>query len=256
MSELIVERPADGVALLRLNRPEVRNALNRALRLRLGETVAVLSEDPETRAIVLTGNEEAFAAGADLKEMAGLGTVDQIRRATHRLWQPLRDCPKPLVAAIRGYALGGGLELALLCDIIIAGDGARLGLPEVRVGVMPGAGGTQRLTRAVGKYQAMRMALTGEWIGSDEALRMGLVSEVVADAETLPRALALAERIAALPPVAVAQIKEAILAGMDASLDTALALKRKSFQILFSTEDQKEGVNAFIEKRKPSFKGR
>jgi enoyl-CoA hydratase/carnithine racemase len=178
-----------------------------------------------------------------------------LRRRSERWWQAVAEVPQPMIAAINGFALGGGLELAMCCDIIIAGEGARLGQPEVNVGIIPGAGGTQRLTRAVGKFQAMRMVLTGEIIAAEEALRMGLVSRVVADAEVYETALKMARRIAKLPPLAVQQAKETVLAGADASLATALSLERKSFQLLFATSDKTEGMQAFLDKRRPEFKG-
>ena len=178
-----------------------------------------------------------------------------IRRHTERWWQAVAEVPQPMIAAVNGFALGGGLELAMCCDIIIAGEGARLGQPEVNVGIIPGAGGTQRLTRAIGKFQAMRMVLTGEMIGAEEALRMGLVSRVVPDAEVYEEALKTAQRIARLPPLAVQQAKEAVLLGADASLPTALALERKGLQLMFATADKTEGMRAFLDKRKPEFKG-
>jgi len=204
---------------------------------------------------VLTGDPDVFVAGADIRDMAELGAVDMIRRKTERWWQAIAEVPQPLVAAVNGYALGGGLELAMCCDIIVAGEGAKLGQPEVNVGILPGAGGTQRLTRAVGKYQAMRLILTGEIIAAEEALRMGLVSRVVPDAEVYDSALKTAQRIARLPPLAVQQAKEAVLLGADASLPAALSLERKSFQLMFASKDKSEGMHAFLEKRKPEFKG-
>lgn len=256
MAEVTRSSPEPGVALIRINRPEARNALNMAVRRLLAEEFRALGEDPDIRAVVLTGDERAFAAGADIKEMMDLGAVDQMLRASHRLWQAVKDCPKPIVAAVNGFAFGGGCELALHADIIIAGENAQFGQPEVRVGIMPGAGGTQRLTRAVGKYRAMKMVLTGEPIPASEALAMGLASEVVADDQVLDRATAIAGKIAAMPPLAVMQIKEVLLAGEDASLEAALMLERKAFQLLFASEDQKEGMKAFTEKRKPQFRGR
>lgn len=256
MAELIVERPAGAIALLRLNRPEAKNALNMALRRLLAEAFAQASVDPEIRAIVVTGNAEAFAAGADLAEMADAGTVDILLRETHLLWRTIAQCPKPVIAAVNGYALGGGCELAMHADIIVAGKSAQFGQPEVRVGIMPGAGGTQRLVRAVGKFKAMKMLLTGKPVLAAEADSMGLVSELVDDDQVLPTALKLAEDIARLPPLALREIKEAVLSGMDAPLETSLALERKSFQLLFSSQDQKEGMKAFLEKRKPVFEGK
>jgi enoyl-CoA hydratase len=168
----------------------------------------------------------------------------------------LADCPKPVIAAVNGFALGGGCELAMHADIIIAGEGARFGQPEIRVGIMPGGGGTQRLLRAVGKFKAMKMMLTGEPVSGREAFDMGLASEVIADEQVLPRALELAGKIASMPPLAVRRIKEVVLAGQDASLSAGLMLERRTFDTLFDTEDQKEGMKAFIEKRKPVFKGK
>jgi len=255
VSEVLSERPTPGVVLLRINRPEARNALNMQVRRQLSEEFLRLNGDEAVRAVVLTGDDKAFAAGADLKEFAELTAVEQMQRQTHRLFASIAACPKPVIAAVNGFALGGGCELAMHADIIVAGENARFGQPEVRVGLMPGAGGTQRLTRAVGKFRAMKLVLLGEPISGAEAAAMGLASEVVADEQVLPRALEMAERIAALPPLAIEQIKEVLIAGMDASLETGLMLERKAFQLLFATEDQKEGARAFAEKRKPAFKG-
>ena len=256
MSEVVVERPADDIAVIRLNRPEVRNALNMAVRQQLAEHFTALGADEATHCIVITGGEKVFAAGADLRDMVDRTPVDLMLRRSEKLWQPIATCSKPVIAAVNGFALGGGCELAMHADVIIAGEGASFGQPEVRVGIMPGAGGTQRLTRAVGKYRAMRMLLTGEPVPARDALAMGLVSEVVPDGDVLDAALRVARTIAALPPLAVMQIKEAVLAGQDASVDAALLIERKAFQLLFSTDDQKEGMRAFLEKRKPEFHGR
>ena len=253
---VLVEHPADGVGLIRINRPEARNALNMEVRKLIARTLTEMADDPATRAVVLAGNDKAFAAGADIKEMAGLGTIDFLQRGVHKLWRTIAACPKPVIAAVNGFALGGGCELAMTCDMIIAGESARFGQPEVKIGIIPGGGGTQRLTRAVGKYKAMKICLTGELFSAEEAFAMGLVSEVVADAEVEKRAIALASQIAQLPPLAVEQIKEVVLAGQDASLDAALRLEAKAIQLLFSSRDQKEGMNAFIEKRKPNFEGK
>ena len=253
---VLLERPAEAVALVRINRPEARNALNLEVRKLLSRYLTELSEDSTTRAVVITGNEKSFAAGADIKEMADLGTIEALQRGIHRLWQSIGSCRKPVIAAVSGYALGGGCELAMTCDIIVAGESASFGQPEVKIGILPGGGGTQRLTRAVGKYKAMKYVLTGELFSAREALDMGLVSEVVPDPEVEGRAIDLARQIAALPPLAVQLAKEAVIAGMDAPLTSALALEAKSLQILFSSHDQKEGMRAFIEKRKPKFEGR
>jgi enoyl-CoA hydratase/carnithine racemase len=256
MGEILEERPSHGVALLRINRPEVLNALSMSVRAMLAEIVTRLDADPEVRAIVITGDEKAFAAGADLGELRTRTVHDTNFRSSRAAWEAMESCRKPLIAAVNGFALGGGCELALHCDIIIAGEGARFGLPEVKVGIMPGAGGTQRLLRAAGKFKAMRYLLTGDFIPGPEAAAMGLVSEVVADTDVLPHALKVAAKIAGLPPLSVDAIKEVVSLGADASLETALVLERKAFQLLFATEDRDEGIAAFLEKRKPQFRGR
>ncbi|GAB4230153.1 MAG: enoyl-CoA hydratase [Methyloligellaceae bacterium] len=250
------ETPAEGVALLQINRPEKRNALNMAVRKAIAEAFQEFAQDDAVRAVVLTGGEDNFAAGADLAEMAERSTVEQMRLRSERYWQVVADCPKPVIAAVNGYALGGGCELAMLADIIVAAEDAVFGQPEIRVGLIPGAGGTQRLTRAVGKYQAMRINLLGESITGAQALTFGLASEVHPARQVIPRALEMASRIAELSPIAAQQIKEVTLAGMDASLQAGLLLERKAFQIMFATEDQKEGAAAFLAKRKPGFKGK
>ena len=255
MSLVLVENPADHVALVKLNRPEARNALDLPTRKALVAAFRELSDDTDVRCIVVTGDERAFAAGADLKEMSTMRPRDWIALGIRQLWKVISNCPHPVIAAVNGYALGGGCELAMHADIIIAGENAKFGQPEVRVGIMPGGGGTQRLTRAVGKYKAMKLLLTGEMIDGQEAFQMGLASEVVPDDQVLTRALEMARSIAALPPIAVRFTKEAVLAGADAALDTGLLLERRSLEILFDTDDQTEGMQAFIEKRKPEFKG-
>jgi enoyl-CoA hydratase/carnithine racemase len=256
LAEVLLERPEEGVAVLRLNRPAARNALSHTLRQQLAEHVRALSADATVRCVVLTGGEQFFAAGADLKDLVEAGPVDLMLSTSHQLWAALTACPKPVIAAVCGYALGGGCELAMHADLIVAGEGASFGQPEVRVGIMPGAGGTQRLTRAVGKFKAMKMVLTGEPVTAREAEAMGLVSEVVPDGEVHERALALARKIARQPPLAVQSIKEVLLAGQDVGLAHALLLERKAFQLLFATADQEEGMRAFLEKRKPTFQGR
>lgn len=254
--EVMVDRPAEGVARLTLNRPEVRNALSMQVREQLGARFAELGADAGTHAIILTGGAQVFAAGADIRDMVERGAAEMMLRRTHVHWQAITDCPKPIIAAVNGYALGGGCELAMHCDIIIAGENASFGQPEIRVGIMPGAGGTQRLTRAIGKFQAMRMLLTGKSISGREAWALGLASEVVADELVQQAALDMAISIAAMPPLAVMQIKEVVRAGQDAPLEAALMLERKAFQLLFDTEDQKEGMRAFLEKRKPRYVGK
>lgn len=255
MEEVIVEHPHPAVAVVRLNRPEARNALSQAVRQRLAEHFQALGRDEAVRCIVLTGGEKVFAAGADIRAMVDATPIDILLLNNQRMWQSIASCPKPVIAAVNGFALGGGCELAMHADIIIAGEGAKFGQPEIRVGIIPGAGGTQRLTRAVGKFKAMKMLLTGEPVSAQEASDMGLVSEVVADDRVQARALELATLIAAMPPLAVAQIKEVLLAGQDASLETALMLERKAFQLLFASRDKKEGMQAFLDKRPAHFTG-
>jgi enoyl-CoA hydratase len=256
MSVVLLERPSAGVALLRLNRPERMNALNMAVREALASHFAQLAADDAIRCVVITGDEKAFAAGADVAELAQRKPDDEAFARTRAAWAAIEGYRRPIIAAVSGFALGGGCELAMHCDIIIAGEGAKLGQPEVKLGIMPGAGGTQRLVRAVGKFAAMRWLLTGELMSAADALRMGLVSEVVPDVRVLPHALEIAMRIAALPPLAVAAIKETVLLGADLPLEAALRLEGQSFQMLFATEDRTEGMRAFIDKRKPEFKGR
>ena len=256
MSVVIVEKPSKGVVLLRLNRPEARNALNNEVRRELAGLFQTLGEDTETRCVVITGDQKAFAAGADLKEIVDDTSMDIMQRQVLKLWKPLASCPKPVIAAVNGVALGGGCELALHADIIIAGEGARFGQPEVTVGVMPGGGATQRLMRSIGKYKTMMMVLTGLPISGVEAYAMGLASEVVPDDEVVERALEVAAVIAAKAPLGVMLTKEAAMAGADAALDSGLLLERRLFELLFSSEDQKEGMQAFAQKREPSFNGR
>jgi enoyl-CoA hydratase len=256
MSLVLRENLDNGIVLLRMNRPEAMNALSLATRLELDAHFKNLNDDSEVRCIVITGNEKVFVAGADLKEMSSMSTSQMTLGNTRQMWRVITSCPIPIIAAVNGFALGGGCELAMHADIIIAGKGAKFGQPEVRVGIMAGGGGTQRLTRAVGKFKAMKILLTGEQFSGEEAYEMGLASEVVEDDQVLDRSLELAATISALPPLAIRQTKEVILSGADNSLETGLNLERKAFDILFDTEDQKEGMQAFIEKRKPTFKGK
>lgn len=255
MSEVLSELVDGGILLLRLNRPEAKNALNQEVRRLLAEHCNAAGADDAVKAIILTGNSEAFAAGADIKAMAEAHPVELMLRRNHEQWQAIARCPKPIIAAVNGFALGGGCELAMHADIIIAGENATFGQPEVRVGIMPGAGGTQRLTRAIGKFKAMLICMTGQNFSGREAFEMGLASKVVPDAEVLDAALDVARTIAKMPPLAIRQIKEVMLAGADAPLETGLMLERKAFQLLFDSADQKEGMRAFMEKRKPTYRG-
>lgn len=226
------------------------------MRQHLAAHFQTLGADPAIRVIVLTGDPGCFAAGADLRDLSTRTAIGLYGGHSERYWEAIARCPKPVIAAVNGFALGGGCELAMHCDLIVAGESAQFAQPEIKVGVMPGAGGTQRLVRAVGKFQALRMLFTGCLVKASQALAMGLVSEVVADESTLPRALELATEIARLPPLALAQIKEVVLAGADLPLDSALALERKAFQLLFDSQDQKEGMQAFLEKRPPNYQGK
>jgi enoyl-CoA hydratase/carnithine racemase len=252
---VLSDRPEAGVALIRINRPEVRNALNTETRKALAEAFAACHEDESVRAIVLTGNEEAFAAGADLGEFREASAIDIARGRAEKYWKTVSATPQPIIAAVNGFALGGGMELAMMADIIVAGEGATFGQPEVRIGIMPGAGGTQRLTRAVGKFNAMRICLSGKTFDGAEAYRMGLASQLVPDAEVLSSALDLARSLAKLPPLALQATKEAILQSENTSLEAGLAMERRALQVLFASQDKAEGMTAFFEKRKPSYSG-
>ena len=246
-----------GVALVTLDRPEALNALSFGL---LAELVAALEDldgDATVHAVVLTGaGERAFAAGADIKEMADATPESLADGGGFGHWDELRMIRKPLIAAVRGFALGGGCELAMACDLVVAGDDAQFGQPEIRIGVMPGAGGTQRLTRAIGKARAMELILTGRSIDAREAERLGLVTRVVPAEATVESALALAAEIAALPPLAVAAAKRSVNDAYETSLAHGLADERQAFFDLFATADQKEGMAAFVEKRPPRWSGR
>lgn len=244
------------IAIVKINRPEAKNALNGEVRKQLAQIFSELSFNDEINAVVLTGGDEVFAAGADLKEMATATSTEMLLRHTERYWNAISQCPKPVIAAVNGYALGGGCELAMHADIIIAGKSAVFGQPEIKVGLMPGAGGTQRLFRAVGKFHAMRMIMTGAMVKAEEAYIIGLVSQVTEDDQTIPTAIQMAQSLAKMPPIALQQIKEVALMSEDVPLNAGLTLERKAFQLLFSTEDKNEGVQAFIEKRKPSYQGK
>jgi len=245
------------IAVVQLNRPEVLNALNEELMDDLVRSLEALDADEAIRCVVLTGNEKAFAAGADIKQAFVEATpVSMLAQDLTTRWERIRRIKKPIIAAVSGYALGGGCELAMVCDIIVASETAQFGQPEVNLGIIPGAGGTQRLTRAVGKYVAMELVLTGRRVKADEAKAIGLVAQVYPSASWLDDAKALARTIAEKPPIAVRLATEAIDLAQSATLDAGLEFERKAFYLLFATEDKKEGVDAFVNKRKPTFKGR
>ena len=249
--------PLETVALLTLDRPNALNALSFGLVAELGSLLAVLDADPACRAIVITGaGEKAFAAGADIRELAGESPRSLHEADPFAVLDGIGNLATPVIAAVRGFALGGGCELAMACDMVVASDDAQLGQPEIRIGVIPGAGGTQRLARAIGKARAMELILTGRRIGAVEAEAMGLVTTVVPAAETLDRALELASRIAALPPLAVSAAKASVVAAQGLSLAQGLRFERDRFEALFETEDQREGMVAFLEKRPPAWSGR
>ncbi|HYI67180.1 MAG TPA: enoyl-CoA hydratase-related protein [Candidatus Limnocylindrales bacterium] len=254
---VLVERQAEQrTALVRLNRPKQLNALNGAVMDALCTALEDLDRDDDVRAIVVTGNERAFAAGADIGEMATATPVELLRTNRIGQWDRIRRVTKPVIAAVNGWALGGGCELAMTLDLIVAGEGAKFGQPEISIGVIPGAGGTQRLTRAIGKGRAMRMILTGDSITAAEAERAGLVALVTQDELVVEDALALAAKIATKSPIALRLAKEAVNAAYEMSLTDALAHERRLFYLLFASDDQKEGMAAFLEKREPDFKGR
>ena len=225
----------------------------------MGEVRDALKEldaNDEVRVIIITGNEKAFAAGADIKQMAGKSAIDMLQVDQFSTWDHIRRTKKPIIAAVCGFAIGGGCEMAMLCDMIVAGESARFGQPEIKLGVMPGAGGTQRLTRAVGKARAMEMVLTGKFITAEEALNFGLINKVVPDEIYMQEAMKLAKEIAEMSPIAVQLAKESVNKAYDTFLQEGLHFERKNFYMLFASEDQKEGMAAFVEKRKPEFKGK
>jgi len=254
--ETIVVETRGGVGLIRLNRPQALNALNSTVLKELTEALAAFDTDGRIGAIVLTGSEKAFAAGADIKEMQPINFVDAYLQDMFADWRKVDRTRKPIIAAVSGYALGGGCELAMTCDFIIAATNAKFGQPEITLGVMPGMGGSQRLTRFVGKSKAMDMCLTGRMMGAEEAERCGLVSRLVAPEELIEEALKAAERIASFSQPSVQMVKESVNRSYETTLDEGLRFERRLFHSLFATEDQKEGMSAFIDKRTPSFKNR
>lgn len=244
------------VGQIQFNRPDVLNALNIEL---MGELLSALKgfdKDNEVGCVIITGNAKAFAAGADIKEMATQSAIDMHIRDQFAVWDKIRKIKKPVIAATSGFVLGGGCELSMTCDMIVAAESTKFGQPEIKIGIIPGAGGTQRLTRAIGKARAMEMILTGRMYTAREMFDAGLISRVVDDEVFLEEAQALAREIASMPPIALQMAKDAILKAFDTTIEGGLEYERKAFYLLFASDDMKEGMNAFIEKRKPLWKGK
>ncbi len=249
---ILVERH-DQVALITLNRPEAMNALSAKMMVEIHGVINELDLDDQCRAIVLTGNEKAFAAGADIKEMVDQNYLTAVQTEFLGSWDCIAECRTPIVAAVAGYALGGGCEIAMMCDFILAADNAKFGQPEITIGTIPGLGGTQRLTRLIGKAKAMEMNLTGRMMDANEAERAGLVSRIVPLDSLQSEAMKVATKIAGFSKPAVLLAKECVLAAHNTTLDQGMRTERRAFHSLFGTPDQKEGMQAFIEKRKPKF---
>ncbi|MDX1542267.1 MAG: enoyl-CoA hydratase [Geminicoccaceae bacterium] len=254
--ETILVENRGNVGLITLNRPKALNALNAALIRELNEALHAFDTDPEVAVVVITGSERAFAAGADIKEMLEKDFIDAVSGDFIGPWQEIAHCRKPTIAAVAGYALGGGCELAMMCDIILAADTAKFGQPEINLGTIPGAGGTQRLTRTIGKAKAMEMVLTGRMMDAEEAERASLVARVVPAADLMDEAMKLAEAIAEKSQPVVAMAKEAVNVAFETTLEQGLRFERRSFYATFATADRKEGMEAFIEKRTPNFSQR
>ncbi|MFM9152821.1 MAG: enoyl-CoA hydratase [Methylocystis sp.] len=254
--ETLIIEIHDRVALVRLNRPDALNALNQQLIVELDQALTAFEADPAIGCVVLTGSEKAFAAGADIKEMRDKSFVDALLQDFISRWDCVARARKPIIAAVAGFALGGGSEVAMMCDFILAADSANFGQPEIKLGVIPGAGGTQRLTRAIGKAKAMDLVLTGRMMGAEEAERAGLVARILPAEALVAEALKVAGIIAGMSLPAVILAKDAVNQAFETTLAEGVKYERRSFYALFATEDQKEGMAAFVEKRKPAFKHR
>ncbi len=253
----LVETSVDGhVALCRLNRPDARNALSPQLMEALAAELERFDADPEIRCIVIAGSDEVFAAGADIRTLAEREFHEALFHPAAAFWRRVAECRTPLVAAVSGWALGGGCELALICDVIVASEEAEFGQPEITLGIIPGGGGTQRLARTVGKQRAMELVLTGRRIDAQEAYRLGVVNRVAKKNEWLEDAVELAQVVARRPPIAVRLGKQAVLAAEETSMSAGLEQERRLYELAMATEDRVEGMSAFIEKRKPEFKGK
>ncbi len=243
------------IALIQLNRPKELNALNLQLMLELKSAFHQLDDNEEVRCIIITGNDQAFAAGADIKQMENKNAIDLLKIDQFETWDQIRKTKKPIIAAVSGFALGGGCELVMTCDMVVASETAKFGQPEIKLGIMPGAGGTQRLTKAVGKALAMEMVLTGKFISAEEALEAGLINRVVPVELYLEEAVKMAKEITLQSPIAIRLAKESVLKAFDSGLQEGLYFERKNFYMCFASNDQKEGMKAFVEKRKPDFTG-
>jgi enoyl-CoA hydratase len=254
--EFILSEARGPVGIVTINRPQVRNALNQRTIAELVDALEGFDHDEAIRCMILTGDDRAFAAGADIAEMVDAGAVEVLADDNFARWARFRSLRKPVIAAVSGYALGGGCELALMCDLLVASESAMFGQPEVKIGIIPGAGGTQRWARSAGKVRAMEAVLTGEQVRAVDAERMGLVNRVVPLGAQLDEALRLANAIASRPPLAVRLGKEAVNQAMEGSLSAGLELERKLFYLLFASDDKREGMQAFLEKRAPHFRGR
>lgn len=253
---LVTEQHQPGIALIQLNRPKELNALNPQLMGEVRDALLQLDKNDAVKVIIITGNDQAFAAGADIKQMADKTAIDMHIMDQFSTWDQIRKTKKPIIAAVSGFALGGGCEFVMTCDMVIASETAKFGQPEIKIGTIPGAGGTQRLTKAVGKAKAMELILTGRFLSAQEAHFYGLVNKVVPLEMYMHEAVELAKEIAQMPVIAVQLAKEAINRSFETQLDEGLMFERKNFYLTFASEDQKEGMKAFIEKRKPVYKGK
>jgi enoyl-CoA hydratase/carnithine racemase len=256
MGDLVESSRHGHTALLRLNRPEARNALSPEVMEALAAELEALDPDPEVRCIVIAGSEEVFAAGADIKAMAERSFAEALRHPAAAFWRRLAAIKTPLIAAVSGYALGGGCELALACDMIVASDSAVFGQPEITLGIIPGGGGTQRLARVLGKQRTMEYVLTGRRFDAAEALELGLVNKVVGADRWLEETMELARTVAERPPIAARLAKQAVLAAEESGLSAGLEHERRLYELAMATEDRVEGMQAFLEKREPKFEGR
>lgn len=256
MAELVESSRDGNVALLRLSRPEARNALSPEMMEQIAAELERLDPDPEVGCVVIAGSEKVFAAGADIKAMSERSFAEALRHPAAGFWRRLAAIKTPMIAAVSGYALGGGCELALACDMIVADDGATFGQPEINLGIIPGGGGTQRLARVIGKQRAMELVLTGRRFNAAEGQAMGLVNRVVADGRWLDEAMGLAATVAKQPPIAARLAKQAVLVAEETALSPGIENERRLYELAMATEDRVEGMTAFLEKREPKFEGR